>query len=62
MSRAKRPEHVLDAELSDLPPELRWREWMGRVEALIFAAAEPVTRETLAGLVGRDCSIELFDR
>ncbi|PHR61332.1 MAG: chromosome segregation protein ScpB [Robiginitomaculum sp.] len=22
---------VLDVELEDLPPELRWREWMGRV-------------------------------
>lgn len=59
MSRTKRQEPLLDAELSDLPPELRWREWMGRVEALIFATAEPVTRETLAVLVGRDCSIDL---
>ncbi len=33
---------------------------MGRVEALIFATAEPVTRETLAVLVGRDCSIDLL--
>ncbi|QDG94741.1 SMC-Scp complex subunit ScpB (plasmid) [Rhizobium sp. NIBRBAC000502774] len=60
MSRTKRQEPLLDAELSDLPPELRWREWMGRVEALIFAAAGPVTRETLAVLVGRDCSIDLL--
>jgi len=33
---------------------------MGRVEALIFASSEPVSRETLAGLVGRDCSIDLL--
>ncbi|WPE22634.1 Segregation and condensation protein B (plasmid) [Shinella zoogloeoides] len=44
----------------DLPPELRWREWMLRVEAVIFAAAEPVGRETLARVVGKDCSIDLL--
>ncbi len=49
-----------DRELEDLPPELRWREWMLRVEAVIFASAEPVTRETLARVVGRDCSVDLL--
>jgi segregation and condensation protein B len=34
---------LLDRELEDLPPDLRWREWMLRVEAVIFASAEPVT-------------------
>ena len=53
-------ERLLDRELADLPPELRWREWMLRVEAVIFAAAEPVGRETLARVVGRDCSIDLL--
>jgi segregation and condensation protein B len=43
-----------------LPPDLRWREWMLRVEAVIFASAEPVTRETLARIVGKDCSIDLL--
>lgn len=51
---------LLDRELADLPPELRWREWMLRVEAVIFAAAEPVGRETLARVVGKDCSIDLL--
>lgn len=51
---------LYDRELEDLPPELRWREWMLRVEAVIFASAEPVTRETLARVVGRDCSIDLL--
>jgi segregation and condensation protein B len=60
MGRRPRPREEFDAELADLPPELRWREWMGRVEALIFASSEPVARETLAGLVGRDCSIDLL--
>jgi len=38
----------------------RWREWMLRVEAVIFASAEPVTRDTLARVVGKDCSIDLL--
>jgi len=43
-----------------LPPEARWREWMQRVEAAIFAASEPVDRETLARIVGKSCSIDLL--
>ncbi len=31
-----------------------------RVEAVIFASAEPVSRETLARVVGKDCSIDLL--
>ncbi|WP_245452055.1 SMC-Scp complex subunit ScpB [Mesorhizobium waimense] len=50
----------VDAELEHLPPELRWREWMGRVEAVIFAASEPVTRSVLARVVGRNCNLELI--
>tara|TARA_R110000850_G_scaffold8155_17_gene30306 strand:- start:741 stop:1430 length:690 start_codon:yes stop_codon:yes gene_type:complete len=51
---------LLDRELGDLPADLRWREWMMRVEAVIFASAEPVTREILARVVGKDCSIDLL--
>ena len=39
---------------------MRWREWMLRVEAVIFASAEPVGRETLARVVGKNCSIDLL--
>jgi segregation and condensation protein B len=53
-------EHLFDRELEDLPAELRWREWMMRVEAVIFASSEPVGRETLARVVGRECSIDLL--
>ena len=53
-------EHLFDRELADLPPALRWHEWMLRVEAVIFAAAEPVGRDTLARVVGKDCSIDLL--
>ena len=52
------PRLALDLELGDLPPELRWREWMGRVEAVIFASAEPVTREVLARVVGKSCNLD----
>jgi chromosome segregation and condensation protein ScpB len=48
---------LYDRELEDLPPEMRWREWMLRVEAVIFASAEPVSRETLARVVGKENAI-----
>jgi len=60
MARRTQTEELFDAELADMPPELRWREWMGRVEAVIFASPVPVDRETLARVVGRDCSIDLL--
>lgn len=58
MTRRAPPPPPIDAELADLPPELRWREWMGRVEAAIFASATPVPREALARLVGADCALD----
>jgi chromosome segregation and condensation protein ScpB len=51
---------LFDRELDHLPPEARWREWMNRVEATIFAASEPVGREVLAKIVGKSCSIDLL--
>ncbi|MFP1633916.1 SMC-Scp complex subunit ScpB (plasmid) [Aminobacter sp. NyZ550] len=51
---------LLDRELDHLPPEARWREWMQRVEATIFAASEPVTRSVLARVVGADCNLDLL--
>lgn len=53
-------DQLFDRELDHLPPEARWREWMNRVEATIFAATEPVGRETLARIVGKNCSIDLL--
>lgn len=50
----------LDTELADLPPDLRWREWMARVEAVLFASAAPVAREDLARIVGREASVDLL--
>lgn len=49
---------AFDPELAELPPEARWREWMNRVEAVLFAAPLPVERDALARIVGRDVSID----
>jgi chromosome segregation and condensation protein ScpB len=49
-----------DRELPDLPPELRWREWMRRIEAVLFASGAPVAREDLARVVGKDASVNLL--
>ena len=34
-----RSEPALDRELADLPPEVRWREGMRRIEAAHFSGA-----------------------
>jgi segregation and condensation protein B len=36
----------------------RWREWMLRIEAAIFALPKPVARETLVRLVGETCRFD----
>jgi segregation and condensation protein B len=48
----------LDVELADLPPAARWREWMLRVEAAIFASTRPVPREALVRVVGQNCRFD----
>ncbi len=60
MARKPNSEPDFDRELADMPPSLRWREWKARVEAVLFAAAKPVTRDILARVVGRDCALELL--
>jgi segregation and condensation protein B len=60
MARKASPEPDFDRELADLPPDLRWREWKARAEAVLFAAPKPVTREVLARVVGRDCALDLL--
>ncbi|MEM1431231.1 MAG: SMC-Scp complex subunit ScpB, partial [Pseudomonadota bacterium] len=64
MRSRKQPEdhggQALDRELEDLPPDLRWREWMRRIEAVLFASAAPVPREDLARVVGQGASVDLL--
>ena len=55
-----RLERELDRELNDLPQEQRWREWMRRIEAVLFASASPVSREDLARVVGQGASVDLL--
>lgn len=49
----------LDRELGDLPADLRWGEWIRRIEAVLFASASPVPREDLARIVGQGTSVDL---
>lgn len=51
---------LFDRELDDLPAELRWREWMGRIEAVLFVSSSPVPREDLQKLVGTSVSLEML--
>lgn len=39
---------------------MRWREWMRRIEAVLFASASPVSRHALANVVGSQASVDLL--
>lgn len=54
------PDIGFDRELDDLPPELRWCEWMRRIEAVLFASASPVPTSDLARVVGQGASVDLL--
>jgi segregation and condensation protein B len=56
--RQRSGDESLDVELADLPAAARWREWMLRVEAAIFASPKPVPREALVRLVGEACRFD----
>jgi segregation and condensation protein B len=56
--RQRSGDESLDVELADLPPAARWREWMLRVEAAVFASGRPVPREALVRLVGEACRFD----
>jgi segregation and condensation protein B len=56
--RRREGDEPLDTDLLDLPPAARWREWMLRVEAAIFASDKPVPREALVRLVGENCRFD----
>lgn len=60
MARKPRVTESFDPELAELPQQVRWREWMGRVEAVIFASAKPVGRGDLARVVGQECNLDLL--
>lgn len=49
-----------DRDLAGASPEDRWRIWMRRIEAVLFASATPVARQDLARVVGADASLDLL--
>ncbi len=53
-------EPVFDRELAVLPPDQRWRIWLRRIEAVLFASNAPVTRDDLAKVVGQGASVDLL--
>ena len=56
--RGKPPvDEILDRELGDLPPDLRRREWMGRIEAVLFASATPMPAAELARVIGEEVPV-----
>ena len=56
--RRREGDEPLDLDLLDLPPAARWREWMLRVEAAIFASEKPVPREALVRVIGQACRFD----
>ena len=57
---ATTPDGPIDRALAEMPQALRWRTWMGRIEAVVFASPEPVPREVLQGLVGQGVNVDLL--
>lgn len=53
-------ESGFDRDLTDQPPDLRWHEWLRRVEAVLFASATPVARDDLARVVGQGVAVDLL--
>ena len=51
---------LIDRELEDLPPELRWQEWLRRIEAVLFASKDPVEARALQKVVGQGVSVEIL--
>jgi segregation and condensation protein B len=60
MARAKsaKQKAPFDRELATLSEPLRRREFMKRIEAVLFASPRPVPRETLVALIGGDCYLD----
>jgi segregation and condensation protein B len=56
--RRRESDDPLDVKLLELPPAARWREWMLRVEAVLFASDRPVPREALVRVVSQDCRFD----
>lgn len=49
---------LFDKELKEAPAAWRWREWMNRVEAVIFASGSVVQRSELQRVIGKDANLD----
>ena len=53
-------ERLFDRELEEAPAAWQWREWMNRVEAVIFASGTVVQREELHRVIGREANLDML--
>ncbi len=47
-----------DRDLDGLAPDAREQVWRNRIEAVVFASAEPVSRTILKELIGASCDLD----
>lgn len=60
LSSDRQPDQLFDRDLTDLPQSLRWREWLNRVEAVIFASGKIVPRDELQRVIGREANLDML--
>lgn len=53
-------ERLFDRELEEAPAAWQWREWMNRVEAVIFASGTVVQRDELQRVIGADANLDML--
>lgn len=51
---------AFDRELASTDAAWRWRIWLQRIEAVLFASASPVTEADLLRVVGRRVSLDML--
>ncbi|MEP2980450.1 MAG: SMC-Scp complex subunit ScpB [Lentilitoribacter sp.] len=55
---SQKSDPLFDRELNEAPAAWRWREWMCRVEAVIFASGTVVDRQSLQRVIGKDANLD----
>ncbi len=53
-------DRLFDRELEEAPAAWRWREWMNRVEAVIFASSTVVDRQSLQRVIGQAANLDML--
>ena len=57
-AKSKSDQPAFDRELADVSEPSRRREFMQRIEAVLFAAPRAVPRDILSSLIGGDCHLD----